>query len=405
MQKSASQGLKILITGATGYVGGRLLKTLQIKNHSLRCLARRPEFLLHEKSESTEVVPGNLLDFNSVKSALDGIDIAYYLVHALGSTGSFEEEEYRAAKIFSKACQESGVRQIIYLGGLGTNKESLSEHLRTRQEVGDLLRSSGIPVIEFRASIILGSGSFSFEMIRSLVERLPIMTTPKWVKTLAQPIAIEDVIAYLVDALTIIPVNKIFEIGGSDIVSYLDLMKEYSKQRGLKRWMIPLPFLTPYLSSLWLSLITPLFARVGRRLIEGIRNTTLVENKEALLCFPIKPMGMKEAIVRSLENEDQEFAQTHWSDSTGSREFSQSWGGRRFKNRFIETHQIDLLLPTQMAFIPIQKIGGKTGWYYANFLWRIRGFIDRMIGGVGLRRGRRDPNHLTVGDALDFWRV
>jgi uncharacterized protein YbjT (DUF2867 family) len=262
----------VLLTGATGYVGGRLLKRLESLGIPVRCLARRPEFLRPRTLPETQVVAGDVLNPASLTDAFQAVDTAFYLVHAMGSVHRFEEEDRQAAHNFGAAARSAGVRRIIYLGGLGEECEQLSPHLRSRHEVGAILRSSGVPVIEFRASVILGSGSLSFEMIRSLVERLPVMVTPRWVRAPAQPIAIGDVLRYLVAALDH-PVreSRIYEIGGPDRVSYGELMKEYARQRGLRRFIIPVPVLTPRLSSLWLGLVTPLYARVGRALIESIR--------------------------------------------------------------------------------------------------------------------------------------
>ena len=259
----------VLLTGATGYIGGRLLKALEKQGHRVRCLTRRPTTLKAKVGPSTEIVMGDALDQASLEDALQGIEVAYYLIHSMGSNGAFEQLDRQAARSFGQAAKSAGVSRIIYLGGLGNTDEALSKHLRSRHEVGDLLRESSVPVLEFRASIIIGSGSLSFEMIRSLVERLPIMITPKWVKVPAQPIAIDDVLQYLVSALELsTSQSRIYEIGGADIVSYADIMHTYARQRKIHLRMIPVPVLTPYISSLWLGLITPLYARIGRKLIE-----------------------------------------------------------------------------------------------------------------------------------------
>ncbi|MCB1214597.1 MAG: SDR family oxidoreductase [Deltaproteobacteria bacterium] len=399
-----NQNKKILLTGATGYVGGRLLPLLLKKGYSVRCMARHPERLTQAESK-VEKVAGDVLKKENLKTAFEGIHTAYYLIHSLSSGKDFEELEYQSAHNFAQAAQAAGIKKIIYLGGLGSEKKSLSKHLSSRQEVGEILRNSGIPIIEFRASVILGSGSLSFEMVRALVERLPIMTTPRWVRTPTQPIAIEDVLSYLLlAAQEDFPQSRIFEIGGASVVTYGEIMQEYARQRGLRRSLIPVPVLSPGLSSLWLSLVTPLYAKVGKKLIEGIRNPTLVKDPSALREFPIRPMGLSQAIERALKKEDQEFTQSHWTDALSSVDRSQ-WGGIRVKSRLIDTKQKSVSVPPEKAFLPIQSIGGKNGWYYANSLWRLRGFLDSLIGGVGLRRGRRDPINLKVGDALDFWRV
>ena len=396
----------VLLTGASGYIGGRLLKALEAAHWPVRCLARRPEFLKSRVSSSTSVVQGDCLDRTSLASALAEVSTAYYLVHSMGSPGQFEEEDRQAARNFADAARAQGVQRIIYLGGLGDQDLALSAHLRSRHEVADILRSSGIPTIEFRASIVIGSGSLSFEMIRALVQRLPVMICPRWVAVKAQPIAVEDVIAYLTEALDL-PVGEstVFEVGGPDQVSYGEIMQEYARQCGLRRWMIPVPFLTPRLSSLWLGLVTPIYARIGRKLIDSMRNPTLVRDPSALAAFRIKPMGLKEAIARALQHENREFAQTFWSDALSSGGKTASWGGVRFGTRLVDSRTIQVSVPPALAFAPIQRIGGSIGWYFANFLWRVRGFFDLLAGGVGLRRGRRDPHTLAAGDALDFWRV
>jgi uncharacterized protein YbjT (DUF2867 family) len=396
----------ILLAGGTGYIGGRLLKALEASGRPVRCLARRPHFLEGKAGPGTEVVAGDCLDPGTLPPAMAGVQTAYYLVHSMGSPRDFEEDDRRAAKNFANAARQAGVQQIIYLGGLGDPSSELSSHLRSRQEVGEILRSSNVPVIEFRASIILGSGSLSFEMIRALVERLPVMICPRWVSTPAQPIAIEDVVAYLLEALSLpAKESRIFEIGGADQVSYADIMREYSRQRGLRRWMISVPVLTPRLSSLWLGLVTPVYARVGRKLVDSLRHPTVVRDASATRMFSVRPRGLREAMERALHTEDSEFAQTRWPDSLSSGGRLQPWGGLRFGTRVLDSRVIQVNVPTKIAFAPIRRIGGTTGWYFANSLWRLRGFLDLLGGGVGLRRGRRDPETLQVGDTLDFWRV
>jgi uncharacterized protein YbjT (DUF2867 family) len=293
----------ILLTGATGYIGGRLLKVLEGEDYSLRCMARRPELLEPRVAPSTRVVRGDVLDRESLQSALEGVSVAYYLVHSMGSKGSFEENDRNAARNFSEAAKSAGVKRIIYLGGLGHDEEELSSHLRSRQEVGAILRQSDLQVIEFRASIVIGSGSLSFEMIRSLVERLPIMITPRWVSVLAQPIAIEDLTSYLTAALQLPDSDcGIYEIGGADQVSYADIMRTYAKCRNMRIRMIPVPVLTPYLSSLWLGLVTPLYARVGRKLIESIVHSTVVRDDTAQKKFDVRPIGIEDAVRNALDN-------------------------------------------------------------------------------------------------------
>jgi uncharacterized protein YbjT (DUF2867 family) len=323
----------------------------------------------------------------------------------MGVGSGFEEADRRAAATFGRAARVARVERIIYLGGLGSGT-ALSPHLASRQEVGSILAASGVPTLEFRASIVIGSGSLSFEMIRALVERLPILITPRWVRTRAQPIAIEDVIAYLLAGLDLdIADSRVFEIGGADVVSYEGLMREYARQRGLRRWIVPVPVLSPTLSSLWLGLVTPLYARVGRKLIDSLRHTTIVTDDAARRTFAVEPRGFREAIARALANEDRELAETRWSDALSSGGAPRSWAGVRFGSRLVDSRTARVPLPPTVAFEPIERLGGATGWYAADRLWRLRGFLDLLVGGVGLRRGRRDPRRLAVGDAVDFWRV
>jgi uncharacterized protein YbjT (DUF2867 family) len=395
----------ILLTGATGYVGGRLLKALEQAGHHVRCLARRPEFLRPRVAPTTEVVAGDVLDRGSLTTAMKGVQAAYYLVHSMGSRGAFDEEDRRAARNFGEVARDAGVQRLIYLGGLG-DRGGLSPHLQSRQEVGEILRASGVQTIEFRASIVIGSGSLSFEMIRALVERLPMMITPRWVSVQAQPIAITDLVQYLLASLGLaVEGHPIFEIGGADQMSYRDIMREYARQRGLRRLMIPVPVLTPRLSSLWLGLVTPLYARVGRKLIESMRHPTIVRDATALRRFGIQPKGVREAIALALRREDREFAETRWSDALSAAGPPRDWGGVRFGSRLVDSRVAHVNAPPAQAFAAIRRIGGTSGWYYGNWLWRLRGRLDILLGGVGMRRGRRALDSLLVGDTLDWWRV
>ena len=393
----------ILVSGATGYVGGRLLSELERKGYRVRCLVRRPEFIAHRVKPSTDIVQGDVLDTAALDHAMAGVHTAYFLVHSLAARGSFEEQDRIAATNFARAAEHTGVKRMVYLGGLGSGKK-LSPHLASRQEVGAILRQSYIPTVEFRASVILGSGSLSFELVRALVERLPIMITPRWVRTRTQPIAIEDVIAYLIAALDLpITESAVFEIGCADITSYEGIMREYARQRGLKRLIIPVPWLSPWLSSFWLALVTPLYYQVGRWLIEGVKNETIVQDHSALKAFSIRPRGVKEAIQRALANEDQEFAETRWTDAAPV--YQSRLGGARFGSRFVYSREIAVPYPPAACFRRIQCVGGETGWYSFNWLWSLRGLLDKMVGGVGSKRGRRDPRCVLPGDTIDFWRV
>ena len=396
----------ILLTGASGYIGGRLLRSLEDQGYRVRCVARRPDILKQKVGPSTDVVAGDVLDRASLDSALRGADVAYYMVHSMSSTGSFEKTDRQAAKNFSEAAKAAGVKGIIYVGGLGSDEEALSPHLRSRHEVGDILRQSGVPVLEFRASAVIGSGSASFELVRALVERLPVMVTPKWVKGKAQPIAIDDVLEYLIEALRI-PLSKycMYEIGGADKVSYADLMHVYGRQRGIDPLIIPVPVLTPWLSSLWLGLITPLYARIGRAIIESIVHVTVVRDDAALTTFSVRPMGVEEAVRRALAHEETHFSATRWSDALSSSGKLPSWGGVKFGTRLVDSRTVRIAVPPAVVFKCIERIGGDTGWYAWNWLWKLRGFIDLLQGGVGLRRGRPSITTLRVGDTVDSWRV
>ena len=395
----------ILLTGATGYVGGRLLRLLEERREHVRCLTRRPEAVAAHRDRTT-IVTGDVLDVESLRPAMRGVETAYYLVHSMTAAAGFEEQDRRAAANFAAAARDAGVHRIVYLGGLGAGNE-LSSHLSSRQEVGRILAGSGVQTIEFRASIVIGSGSLSFEMLRKLVERLPVMLTPRWVRTRAQPIAIEDVLAYLVAALDVeLDGSAVFEIGGADQVSYEELMREYARQIGVRRRIVPVPLLTARLSSLWLGLVTPVYARVGRRLIDSLPHETVVRSAAAERVFPISPRGYREAIARALANEDREFAETRWSDAVSSAGLRpERYGGVRHGKRLVDSRSIHVPVPSARAFRPIRTIGGETGWYFGNRLWRLRGFVDLLAGGVGVRRGRRDPETPAVGSALDFWRV
>ena len=394
----------ILLTGATGCIGGRLLGALEAQGHAVRCLTRHPAALAARVGPRTEVARGDCLDPASLEAPCAGIDTAYYLVHSMGGTADFESRDRAAARHFGAAARAAGVRRIVYVGGLGA-PAGLSRHLRSRQETGDVLRESGVPVVEIRSGIVLGPGSLSFELIRALVERLPVMLCPSWVRTPTQPIALADLVACLVAALDLPHgANRRFDVGGADVVSYSDILREYARQRGLRRWLIPVPLLTPRLSSLWLGLTTPVYARVGRELVDGLRTATVVQDDAARSTFPVRPLGLRQAIVRALEEEDAALAAPGWASEiqAGTK---LRWGGTRVRTRLVDSRTVDLPVPPAAAFAPIRRIGGDNGWYYGNWLWRLRGLLDRLIGGPGLARGRRDSEHVTVGDPLDCWRV
>jgi len=370
----------ILLTGASGYIGSRLLRVLEEGGCEVRCLSRQPERVSAGRA-TTEIVAGDCLDESSLDAAMKGVGQAYYLVHSMASGSVFAARDRKAAANFGRAAARAGVRRIIYLGGLGADQDSLSTHLKSRLETGEALREAGLPVVEFRASIVIGAGSLSFEMIRALVERLPVMICPRWVDTRTQPIAIDDVLAYLRAAIDLPEGRRaVFEIGGPEVVSYGNMMRKYARLRGLRRLLIPIPVLTPHLSGLWLGLVTPAQARVGRALVEGLRNPTVVRSSAALETFAIRPMTLHEAFTRAIDE----------------------GGAAQFKT---DRRLAVVDAPPAQAFAPIRRIGAATGWYFGDALWRLRGWIDGGLGGVGMPRARRDPNHCVVGDIIDGWRV
>ena len=398
---------KILITGANGYIGGRLVETLLKTKHEIVSMVRRPEQFKKKFQFKHEVRYADTLKPESLEKAFKDIDIIYYLVHSMSDKKDFMKAEEMSAKNVLKAAKKNNVQRIIYLGGLFNENKKLSPHLLSRKKVGEILRSSKIKCITFRASIIIGSGSLSFEMIRNLTESLPIMLTPKWVRINAQPISIRDVLKYLEKAIELpAKENLIFEIGGSDKVSYSDIMKEYANQRKLKRYIIPVPFLTPYLSSLWLSLLTPIYATVGKKLIESIKNSTVIENKKPLKkYFDIKPLSVKKAISLAIDKEEKLFTNTHWASSYSASGLKNEWLEAKKGNKLIYTKSILVYSAIEDTFNILKQIGGKNGWYYATYLWKLRGIVDLFFGGTGHKRGRKHPINIDEGDFIDWWRV
>jgi uncharacterized protein YbjT (DUF2867 family) len=328
------------------------------------------------------------------------------MVHSMESGVDFERADRLAADAFATAARAAGIKRVVYLGGLGADDDTLSAHLRSRHEVGSILRAAGLDVVELRASIIVGAGSFSFDLVRTLVERLPVMICPAWLATPTQPIAIDDIVAYLSAALALPPgPARIFEVGGPDKVSYGAIMQEYARQRGLIRLMIPVPVLTPRLSSLWLKLVTPRYSKVGRKLIDGLKNPTVVTNDDALRQFSIRPRNLSQAVREAMLQEDTFFAGKRWADIADAEELPPRFGGRAEGTRLIDHRHMVVPVEPARAFAAIERIGGKHGWYAQDWLWTIRGWIDQAIGGPGMARGRRDPQHLSAGDPLDCWRV
>ena len=399
----------VLVTGATGYVGGRLVPRLIEEGISVRVLARDPRRLQGRPWISrVQVFQGDVLDAGSLQPAMQDVDTAYYLVHSMSGNQHFYRDDLAAARNFAFAAAQAGVKRIIYLGGLGNPQDQLSEHLRSRHLTGVALRSENVPVTEFRAGVIVGLGSLSFEMIQYLTERLPVMICPRWVYTRTQPISINDVLDYLVSALsTPESIGKVIEIGGADVLSYGEMMSGYAQVRGLRRSLIPVPVLTPRLSSYWIHWMTPIPASIARPLIEGLRNEIVVRSDAAQRIFPqIQPKGYLQAVQDALDPLQSGRMKTYWSDA-----LSTSLGDippvylALDKGMIIERRALEVPAPPARVFQVFSGLGGKRGWLAYNFAWWLRGVVDRMIGGVGFRRGRRHPDEIRVGDALDFWRV
>ena len=396
--------MNVLVTGASGYVGGRLVPELLRRGHVVRCLTRHPRALAG-RFDGAEVVAGDVLaDPRGLERVLAGIDVAFYLVHSMdSSSGDFAERDRCGARNFARAARFAGFRRIVYLGGLGDPRQ-MSHHLQSRREVGEVLRSFGPPVTEFRAGIIIGSGSASFEIIRYLTERLPLMIAPRWVSTRCQPIAIGDVIAYLVAALeTPASTGRTYEIGGRDRLTYRDVLMAYARARGLQRRIVDVPFFTPRLSSYWVHLVTPVPASVARPLIDGLKSEVVVRDHRASTDFEVRPMSCEQAIATALDRYHDEGPQTNWFDAFDTRTESGDFHGSR-EGVLVDRREILTSAPPEAVFNVCASLGGERGWLYADWMWRLRGAIDRMSGGLGmLTRSSSAP--LRVGDVVDCWRV
>ena len=397
--------VRILVVGASGYVGGRLASLLTSRGHDLVLISRDPRSLA-ARFPTARVVGADLLDPGSLTAAVEGVDVAYYLAHAMGGDqATFAERDQRAARAFAAAAETAGVQRLVYLGGLGDDATKLSEHLASRHEVGAELRRHGLPVTEFRAAIVIGSGSASFEILRHLTERLPLMITPRWVATRCQPIGIDDVLDYLVAALDHPDVTGIVEIGGPDVLSYGEMMLSYARQRGLRRRMVPVPVLTPRLSSYWVNLISPVPASIARPLIEGLRNEVIVRDAEPARAFGLSPLPYVDALHLAIERTERHALESTWFDAIASPNKESLSSAKTREGMIIDRRSRVVATAPDRLFAEVERVGGHAGWPYANLLWRVRGLMDRAVGGVGMRLGRRDPERLRMGDALDFWRV
>ncbi|MFM7041380.1 MAG: SDR family oxidoreductase, partial [Planctomycetaceae bacterium] len=404
---SLDAGEPVLVTGATGYVGGRLVPALLAAGYRVRCLVREPRKLdarPWRHDPRVEVISGDLGDRAAVAHALRGCRAAYYLVHSMVATaGAYADKDRQLAAAFAAAASDAGLPRIIYLGGLGEMGADLSEHLRSRRQVEQELAATGVPVTTFRAAMIIGSGSASFEILRYLVERLPIMVTPRWVTTACQPVAIADVLHWLVRCLAVTEtVGRTLEIGGSDVMPYRDLMRVMAEELGLpRRVIIPVPVLTPRLSSLWINIVTPVSYRIARPLAEGLKNRVVVSDDTTQRLMPHDALSIREAIRRALAKIDRHAVETRWSVA-GPVPGDPVWAGGTV---FTDERTVDIEADPASVYAAICRIGGGNGWYAGDLLWRLRGWMDTLLGGPGLRRGRRDSETVEFGETLDFWRV
>ncbi|MDQ2900671.1 MAG: SDR family oxidoreductase, partial [Acidobacteriota bacterium] len=398
---------RIAIAGATGYIGGRLVPPLLASGYAVRCLVRSPEKLRHRawaQNSGLDIRHTALDDIESVAKNLEGCEAAFYLVHSMTSAGAdYAERDRCLASNFASAARKAGVGRIIYLGGLGETGPDLSEHLSSRREVETALSSTGVPVTVLRAAMIIGSGSASFEILRYLVERLPIMITPKWVSTPCQPIAVGNVIGYLTGALSAPEtIGGIFDIGGPEVLCYRDIMRVMAEELGLpRRWVIPVPILTPRLSSYWIHLITPLGHQIAKPLAEGLKNPVVCREDRITRLIPQVLLSVREAMHAALSQIAEHDVEANWS-MAGTMPGDPDWAGGTV---FRDAREITVNAPDWAAFQAVCRVGGGHGWYAAAWLWRIRGWMDLLVGGPGLRRGRRDAEALGYGEALDFWRV
>lgn len=403
-----------LVTGASGYVGGRLVRDLLSDNKKVRVFLRDAKKIKGQSwASKVEIVEGNASNANDLQRALEGIHTAYYLLHSINAATNFGDIESSMAKGFAVAAENAGISQIIYLGGIA-NDENRSRHLTSRMNTGAQLNSGTVPVLELRAGIIIGSGSASFEMLRHLTHRLPIMTTPKWVSNRTQPIAIRDVLYYLREAANLKDsVRGIYDIGGPEVVTYAEMMQRFAAISGLrKRIIVQVPVLSPKLSSLWIGLVTPVPTSLARPLVESLISEVVVDPKKSiteLISLPKEGLlSVSQAIELALTITEKNLVDTRWSDATyptapwQKAQSDPDWAGELTLK---DHREITTDVPISFLWKEIEKIGGENGWYGSDWLWYLRGLLDRMVGGVGLRRGRRDPQYLRIGDSLDFWRV
>ena len=393
----------ILVTGGTGYIGSRLATHLLTAGRTVRVMAREPRRLGALAAAGADCVAGDVLQPESLVPALRDVEVAYYLIHSMGTGSDYAARDREAARNFAAACAAAGVRRIIYLGGLGQSASALSKHLASRQEVGDVLRTGSVAVTELRAAIIVGAGSASFEIIRDLARKLPVMICPRWVRSRCEPIALSQVLEYLIGVLDEPrTIGEVLEIGGGDVLTYQEMMRECAAALGKRVRIITVPVLTPRLSSYWLNLVTSVPMSIARPLVEGLRNDVVTTDQRIRAWIPVAPMTFRAAVERALAEDDAGPLASRWTGAAGS---NASRSSQRRNGLLRDERTVAANASSAALFATVEGIGGATGWYYANWLWRLRGSIDRLLGGVGMRRGRRDPISVLLGDPIDFWRV
>ncbi|MFD4671913.1 SDR family oxidoreductase [Lentzea sp. NPDC058450] len=399
--------MRCLVTGATGYLGGRLVPRLLAEGHEVRCLVRSPEKLRDVPwAADVEIVRGDVL--GDLDEAMRGIDVVHYLVHSLHSK-DFADADRKAAENTARAAERAGVRRIVYLGGLHPEGVELSPHLASRKEVGEVFLRSGVQAVVLQAAVIIGSGSASFEMLRYLTERLPVMVTPRWVHNRIQPIAVRDVLRYLVDATTLEDQNRTFDIGGPDVLTYLQMMLRYAQVAGLpRRRVLPVPVLTPGLSSHWVNVVTPVPKSIARPLIESLVHEVVCHENDVETLLPGENIGYDKAVALALDKIRDADVETRWSGASTPGAPSEplpsdpDWSGGSV---YVDERERKTRATPERLWEVVEGIGGERGWYSFPLAWAVRGWMDRAVGGVGLRRGRRDANRLNTGEALDWWRV